>query len=223
MIFAAGFGTRMQPLTHHRPKPLISVAGQTLIDRTLDLAVAAEPSCIVVNAHYKAEMLVSHLSKRDVTTVVETPDILDTGGGLKNALPKLGSNPVITSNSDAIWMGANPFLSLLEAWDPEKMDALLVCIPLERCVGRTGGGDFQMHSDGRLDRTGDYVFGGIQILKTDRLNHIEERAFSLNRVWDAMHAENRLFGITYTGHWCDIGTPEGISLAENLMAHDADE
>ena len=217
MIFAAGFGTRMRPLTLTRPKPLIEVAGQTLIDRTLDLARTVRPSRIVVNAHYMSEMLETHLSSTEARVIVEAPEILDTGGGLRNAFPKLGTDPVMTSNSDAIWVGPNPFETLLAHWRPETMDALLLCVPFSRTVGRAHGGDFNLNEEGLISRQGDFVYGGIQILHTDLLADIEDHVFSLNRVWDLMHARQRLFGAVYPGMWCDIGTPEGIPVAEDLL------
>ncbi len=217
MMFAAGFGTRMRPLTLDRPKPLVSVAGQTLIDRTLDLARGVPFAPIVVNLHYKAEMLEAHLTGSGVTTLREAPDILETGGGLKHALPHLGDGPVMTTNTDAVWQGPNPFQWTLNAWNPAKMDALLLCVPLDQTVGRSKGGDFTIGSDGQLERGGDDVYGGIQVLKTDLLDSISEPVFSLNRVWNLMSEQNRLFGVTYPGRWCDIGTPAGIPLAEELL------
>ena len=223
MMFAAGFGTRMRPLTLDRPKPLIKVGGQTLIDRTLDLARATAPEPIVANLHYKARMLEAHLQGTGVTTLIESPDILDTGGGLKNALPWLGSNPIMTTNTDAIWMGANPFETALAAWDPDKMDVLLVCIPLEKCVGRAGTGDFDMSKSGTLERGESYVHGGVQIIKPETLEQIDDSIFSLNRVWNQVAATKRLYGVHYDGQWCGIGTPSGIDLAEAMLKRSADE
>ncbi|CUI40660.1 nucleotidyltransferase family protein [Cognatishimia activa] len=218
MLFAAGFGTRMGALTANQPKPLIKVAGKTLIDHTLDLAQPCGFETTVANLHYKPEMLEAHLSGTNVQTLREEPDILETGGGLRNALPLLGDRPVVTSNTDAIWQGPNPFEQALEAWDPEKMDALLVCTPLPQCVGHTGAGDFKIDDDGRLTRgTGDVVYGGIQVLKTTGLHDIEDDVFSLNVLWNQMLEEGRLYGVKYPGQWCDVGRPDGIELAETML------
>ena len=223
MIFAAGFGTRMRPLTLDRPKPMIEVGDQTLIDRTIDLARAIDPSTIIVNLHYKAAMLEAYLADRDVQTITESPDILDTGGGLKNALPLVQSDPVVTSNADAIWLGSNPFECLLSQWDPSRMDALLLCIPLANCIGRTGGGDFHIDANGQLQRGGDLVFGGIHMIRTEAVARISDTVFSLNKVWDELHAQNRLCAAHYPGRWCDIGTPDGITLAEDMLAQAAND
>lgn len=219
MIFAAGFGTRMGALTAHRPKPLIPVAGKPLIDHALDQVRAHGPERIVVNLHYKADMLRRHLRGSEVRLSEEQPDILETGGGLRAALPLLGSGPVFTMNSDAVWAGPNPLHLLAEAWDPARMDALLMCVAREAAVGHAGPGDFVV-SDGAPARRGPgAVYSGLQIVKTDGLAKIEDRIFSLNRLWDRMLEEDRLFALTYPGKWCDVGRPEGIGLAEDMLEY----
>ena len=217
MLFAAGFGTRMGDLTRDRPKPLVEVAGKPLIDHARALGRGAGCAPVVANLHYRAEMLETHLSGSEVRTIVEAPRILETGGGLRNALPVLGADPVFTLNTDAIWQGPNPLTLLAEAWDPDRMDALLMTVPPARAIGHGGGGDFDLAADGTLRRGTQAIFGGAQILKTERLAAMPQRAFSLNLVWDAMLAEERLFGLVYPGAWCDVGRPEGIALAEDLL------
>ena len=217
LMFAAGFGTRMRPLTDDRPKPLIEVAGRPLIDHALALGQAAGCAPIAANLHYRAGMLDRHLAPQGVVTVTETPDILDTGGGLKNALPLLGEGAVVTMNTDAIWAGPNPIGLLMEAWRPETMDALLICLDPEDAVGHAGAGDFRMDSDGRLTRGPGFVFGGVQIIRAGLVRDMPERVFSLNAVWDRIGAEGRLFGLRYPGKWCDVGHPGGIALAEDLL------
>ncbi|MEK0165092.1 nucleotidyltransferase family protein [Phaeobacter sp. A36a-5a] len=222
MIFAAGFGTRMRHLTADQPKPMIPVAGRPLIDRALDMAREVAPTVIVANSHYKGDILARHLADSEVVISPEQPQILDTGGGLRQALPLLGApdGPVYTVNPDVVWRRPNPLRLLRAAWDPERMDALLACIPIARTIGRSGGGDFHTDGDGRLQRGGDLVYGGVQLLRTNRLAEIEETVFSLNTLWDLMAQEDRLFALEYPGHWCDVGTPEGIPLAEELIAQD---
>lgn len=217
MIFAAGFGTRMGQLTQERPKPLIEVAGRTLIDHTLALSAGIPLETTVVNTHYKSEMLAAHLADQAIK-ISHEEQILDTGGGLRAALPILGKGPVFTMNSDVIWKGPNPLPLLAQAWNPDQMDALLLCVSLERAVGRKGGGDFSMDAKGRISRTGDLVYTGVQILKTGRLAQIEEDIFSLNLLWNQIMADGRGYAVEYPGQWCDVGHPEGIQLAEELIA-----
>lgn len=221
MIFAAGFGTRMGDLVKDRPKPLLEVAGRPLIDHALALTEDINLSRIVVNTHYQAAVLEKHLASKDVEISREMPDILDTGGGLKAALPLLGPAPLFTLNSDAVWSGPNPLSLLQRAWDPARMDALVICVPLRQAVGRIGAGDFSLDDENRISRGPDVVYGGAQILKTGDLSDITDPVFSLNRVWDKMLARGRLFGLTYPGMWCDVGHPAGIQLAEELLARDA--
>lgn len=217
MLFAAGFGTRMRALTQDRPKPLIQVGGKCLIDHTLGLVRAIYPDTIAVNVHYKADMMAHHLKGSDVHISHETPEILETGGGLRAALPILGSEPVFTSNTDAIWQGPNPFLELAKAWDSTRMEALLLCVPKKSTLGHHGEGDFILAPSGQIVRGPGMVFGGVQIIKTERLSNIKDTAFSLNLLWDQMAHEGQLYGLPYSGRWCDVGTPEGIPLATTLL------
>lgn len=217
MVFAAGFGTRMKQLTQDRPKPMIAVAGRPLIDHTLDLVDALPAARTVVNLHYKAEVLQEHLAGRDLQTSLEWPDILDTGGGLRQALPLLGADPVITLNSDAIWAGANPLTQLCAAWDPDVMDGLLVCVPKARARGHAGPGNFIPDAEGRVTRGDGLIYGGAQIIKTELLQQITAKAFSLNLLWDMMIAKNSLYAVEYAGDWADVGHPDGIRLAEALV------
>ncbi len=223
MLFAAGFGTRMGALTELCPKPLIRIAGTALIDHALDLAVDAHVSRIVVNLHYRADQIERHLAHHSkITFSHETDTLLETGGGLKQARPMLGGGPVFTLNSDAVWRGANPLAILGPAWDAARMDALLLMVPHERAMGHTGAGDFVLADDGRLTRGPGLVYSGTQIIRTDILDDIPDRVFSLNRVWDGMAARGRLFGVVYEGIWCDVGQPASIALAEQLIGGPAD-
>ncbi|MHA6264260.1 nucleotidyltransferase family protein [Arenibacterium sp. CAU 1754] len=217
MLFAAGFGTRMGALTKDRPKPLIEVAGKPLIDHALDLTAHVSPSRVVANLHYKAEMLADHLAPRGVAVSIEEPDILETGGGLKAALPMLGDGPVFTMNTDAIWSGPNPLGLLLERWEPRDMDALLMCVPVGQAIGHTGQGDFSADPAGRAQRGGPLIYGGVQIVKTEGLAAIDKAVFSLNELWNIHAQSQRLFVTEYPGQWCDVGHPDGISLAETLL------
>ena len=215
MLFAAGFGTRMGALTQDRPKPLIEVAGRPLLDHALDLT--SHLPTRVVNAHYRADQVAAHLHGTGVTLSEEQPDILDTGGGLRHALPLLGTGPVFTLNTDAVWAGPNPLAHLAAHWR-DDMEALLLCVPLDRAVGRQGGGDFSLDAEGRLIRKGDLVYTGAQILRTDRLAGMPAGAFSLNALWNEIARDGTLHGLTYPGHWCDVGHPAGITLAEDMLA-----
>lgn len=219
MMFAAGFGTRMGVLTESRPKPLIPVAGTALIDHTLRLVREIEPARIVANLHYLADQMVTHLDGSGVVVSIEQPEILETGGGLRHALPLLGEGPVFTTNTDAIWAGPNPFRLAQAHWDPSRMDALAVCVRRENTMGHAGRGDFRLAQTGQITRGPGLVYGGVQILKTDHLRDMPDKAFSLNRVWDRMIAQGRMFGVSYPGHWCDVGTADGIVHAEKLLEH----
>ena len=217
MLFAAGKGTRMAPLTDRTPKPLIPVAGRPLIDHALTLARAGGARRIVVNVHHLGQQVVDHLAGRDVLISDEREALLETGGGLKKALPLLGRGPVLTLNPDVLWTGPNPVAALRAAWD-DHMDALLMLVPVERARGRLGGGDFALDAQGRIARGGPLVYTGCQILRTEGLAGIRADVFSLNLLWDRMIAEGRAYGLVHPGGWCDVGRPDCLPLAEAMLA-----
>lgn len=220
MVFAAGFGTRMGALTAKSPKPLITVAGRTLLDHALNQADGLGLRQIVVNLHYLGDQIADHLKARpEIKLSWEREQILETGGGLRQALPLLGPGPVFTLNSDAVWAGANPLRLLSDHWDATRMDALLLLAEPEAALGYGGSGDFTLAPDGRISRAGPkgLAYLGAQILNPSGLSGIAETGFSLNLLWDRMIAEGRVFGLRYPGGWCDVGRPEGIVMAETLL------
>ena len=220
MLFAAGFGARMGKLTADRPKPLIPVGGLALIDHALALADAAKVDRIVVNLHYLGGQIMDHLQGRSIQFSSEQGAILETGGGLRAALPLLGAGPVITLNSDAVWTDDTALLQLLAHWNGAKMDALVLLMPAHRAMGRNGRGDFMLADDGKISRANGrdgMVYLGAQIIRTDTLANIAETRFSMNVVWDQMIASGRAYGVVYNGGWCDVGSPAGIMLAETML------
>lgn len=220
MILAAGFGTRMGALVADRPKPLIRVAGRPLIDHAIEAASGAAP--LVINGHYRAAQLGAYLAgcHPSARFLEECPDILDSGGGIKNALSWLGPDPILTLNADATWQGPSPRTVLERHWDDTRMDALMLLVPLARAHGRLGGGDFARAEDGHLtwDKgpTG-LVHTGAQILRTNRLAAHPKTRFSLVEIWQEMMNAGRLFGCVYPGHWADVGHPDGIAQAEAML------
>ena len=222
MLFAAGFGKRMLPLTADLPKPMIKVAGKALIDHALALVDAMPLARKVVNLHYRPEPILQHLRHRsDLVLLRETPDILETGGGLRNALPALGPGPVYVLNTDAVWSGPNPLQVLADHWDADRMDALLLLVPAAQALGHTGPGDFALDPEGRISRAAgqvlNWIYVGAHITCTDRLDEIPDRVFSLNLLWDRLIMTGRAFGLAYPGKWCDVGRPESIALAEAML------
>ena len=216
LLFAAGLGTRMGPLSKDRPKSLVAVAGRPLIDHAFDLLDATLIGPTVVNVHYKPDMIRDHLATRNVLISDEASDLLETGGGLRHALPLLGKDKVATLNTDAVWAGPNPIRALLTAWKPH-MEALLMTVPPARAIGHTGTGDFIADQNGRLSRGAGEIYTGLQIIRTDDLANIDATAFSMNVLWDRIAARGGLYGLSYHGRWCDVGHPQSIRLAENML------
>lgn len=224
MLFAAGLGTRMGALTADRPKPLLAVGGRTLIDRALDLATDAGITRTVVNLHYKGEMLESHLAGRDLSLSWEREAPLETGGGLRQALPLLHhASPVFALNPDSVWTGENPLTRLMSEWDEARMDVLVMLLPAAQARCHAGK-DFLLAADGRISRADGQTataYLGAQLIRTEALSQVPEPVFSLNRLWDMAIAKGRAYGVIHRGGWCDVGTPQGLAEAERMLAESA--
>lgn len=227
MIMAAGLGTRMRPLTDDRPKPLVMVAGKTLIDHALDRLVAAGVTLAVINVHYKAEMVMAHLAKRkdvEIRYSEETDALLGTGGGVVKAMPHFDGHPFFIMNADTIWIeGFGRALDRMkERWNPDTMDGLLLMAAMVTAVGYEGAGDFNMDSEGHLTRVAEqrlspFAYPGIQIVHPRLFDKAPAGPFSTNRVWDIAIATGRLFGIRLDGVWIHVGTPEVVQEAEAIL------
>lgn len=227
MIMAAGLGTRMRHLTENCPKPLVKVCGHSLLDRALERVAEAGVGTAVVNVHYLADQITSHLEPRKVPNIVisdETDELLETGGGVTKALPALGALPFFTLNTDAMWLeGVSPTLaSMAAAFDSEKMDALLLLAPAVASIGFSGAGDFFMEDDGLLVRRGEarvapFVFAGVTISHPRLFADAPEGPFSTNVLWDRAIEAGRLFGFRHEGVWMHVGTPEAVDEAEALI------
>ena len=228
MIMAAGLGTRMRPLTDDRPKPLVMVAGKTLIDHALDRLVDAGVKLAVVNVHYMADMVRAHLAKRkdiEIRYSEETDALLGTGGGVVKAMPHFGNEPFFIINSDTIWVdGFGQALERMKArWDPQSMDGLLLMATMVTAIGFEGSGDFNMDPDGHLTRVPElrlspYAYPGVQIVHPRLFAKAPTGTFSTNLVWDVAIAACRLYGIRLDGVWIHVGTPEAVSDAETFLA-----
>jgi MurNAc alpha-1-phosphate uridylyltransferase len=228
MLLAAGLGTRMKPLTDTRPKPLIEVAGRTLVDRVLDKLVAQGVARAIVNVHYFPDMMAAHVLKRDDIEVIisdERDQVLETGGGVIKALPLLGDEPFFVINTDVTWAtaGDSTFSDMAAAYDPDHMDALLLLAPMEHTLGFRGPGDFYLAADGQVERRGDrptapYVFAGTHITRADLLRGYEAKPFSANLYWNAFAGRGRLFGTVMTPFWMHVGDPAGRDEAEARLS-----
>jgi MurNAc alpha-1-phosphate uridylyltransferase len=230
MVLAAGLGKRMRPLTATRPKPLVEVAGKTLMDHVLDRLRAAGVGKIVVNVHYLPEALEAHLKSRasdfDVKISDERKQLLETGGGMVHALPQIGADPFLVVNSDNYWVDgpADTIHLLASLWRDDQMDALLLLVPLARAGNHGGQGDFHMEADGRLVRrekakVAPFVYTGIQMVSKRLLREAPEGPFSTNILWDRAIAEGRCFGAVHQGLWFDVGNPAAIKATERALEH----
>ncbi len=225
MVMAAGLGTRMRPLTDDRCKALVEVGGRALIDWTLDRLDAAGVRTAVVNAHHFADRLEAHLAARgagpEIIISDERARLMDTGGGLAQARPHLGSGPVYVANIDALWIdGPAPELErMAAAFDPAVMDVLMLLSPMDSNLGFDGPGDFNLGAGGRLIRRGDaatadYAFAGVQILNPALIDGRAVEPFSTNLIWNDAIAAQRAFGLPMEAFWMHVGDPAARDLAE---------
>ncbi len=232
MVLAAGMGMRMRPLSLTRPKPLLEVGGKAMLDHAIDRLKEVGARRVVVNAFWLAEQIEAHSAKRgDIKIAVsQETELLDTGGGVKNALALLdvGDRPFFVLNSDLPWFDApSPALPSLrrmaEAWDPERMDALLLVMPIGKALGFSGKGDFMQEKDGRLWRKDapfprSHVFVSAQIVKPE-LFRAEKygKVFSSNAIWNDLEAAGRLYGVSHEGSCYHVGTPEDLVKANSSL------
>jgi MurNAc alpha-1-phosphate uridylyltransferase len=227
MVLAAGLGTRMRPHNGQIPKPLVTVGGKALIDYVLDRLADAGVERAVVNVHHLADQLERHVAGRRRPTIVisdERSELLGTAGGVIQALPQLGEAPFFHINSDTIWIdGAAPnLMRLAAAFDPARMDALLLLAPTTTSIGYTGRGDFAMASEGRLRRRGErdvvpFVYAGAAILTPGFLAGTAPGPSSMSPLFDRAIEAERLFGLRLEGVWMHVGTPEAVKAAEEAI------
>ena len=230
MIMAAGYGTRMGALTQDRPKPMLPLAGRPMLDHVLDHVRDAGLNNAVVNLHYRGDQIRTHLSARTKPAIRfsdEQPEILDTGGGIVQALPMLGPNPFVVLNSDAVFVGPNPVELLLHKWQQTDAEALMLMVPVKQTIAYTRAGDFFLDPDtGIPTRRADagaapFVYAGAQIIRPEAFTNAPEGPFSTNLIWDDLLAQGRLRAVSYPGQWVDVGTPEGLALAEAALTASA--
>jgi N-acetyl-alpha-D-muramate 1-phosphate uridylyltransferase len=231
MVLAAGLGLRMRPLTDHMPKPLVQVAGRALLDHVLDKLGDAGVNEAVVNVHYLPDQIIDHVATRTRPRVIisdERDQVLGTGGGVVKALPLLGDAPFFHVNADTMWIdGVRPNLArLAEAFDPSRMDILLLMAPTTSSIGYNGRGDYAMLPDGALRKRKEhqvvpFVYAGAAILSPSLFANAPSGEFSLTKLFDAANEQERLFGLRLDGVWMHVGTPEAVHAAEEAFLDSA--
>jgi MurNAc alpha-1-phosphate uridylyltransferase len=226
MVLAAGLGTRMRPITDRIPKPLVPVAGKPLIDYAIDRLAEAGAKRVIVNLHYKAEMVARHLEARQAPHIAlsREDELLETGGGVLKALPLLDEIFYVV-NSDVLWLDGKTSVlrRLADAFDPARLDAVLLLQRTTTALGYEGPGDFLLDSLGNVRRRRErevapHLFGGLQVLHRRLFEGCAPGRFSINPLWDRAIAAGRLAAIVHDGEWYHIGTPEGLALAEERLA-----
>jgi N-acetyl-alpha-D-muramate 1-phosphate uridylyltransferase len=228
MVLAAGLGTRMRPLSDAQPKPMIEIGGRTLLDHAIDRLELVGVEQVVVNVHYRADQIVDHLGRRGHPKIVFSREetLLDTGGGVARALPSLGETFFVV-NGDVMWLDGAAYAldRLAHAFDPERMDAVLLFQRTSNAVGYEGNGDFFLDPLGNPRRRREreiapYIFAGIRILHRRLFDGVTDTVFSANRLFDKAIAAGRLSAIVHDGEWYHVSTPDGLALTrERLASH----
>ena len=226
MLLAAGFGTRMRPLTNKIPKPLVEVSGRSLLDRAIDRVAEIGINECVINIHHLGDKIRNHMNGRNDLNIAfsEEDTLLETGGGVKKALPLLGDAPFFAINSDILWFNgpASALQRLADIWDDEKMDVLLLLQPVVNAFGYEGKGDFILDKKGtprrRLKReVAPYLFAGVQIINPRVFENTPEGSFSLNLIYDKAIESGRLHCMPHDGEWYHVGTVDSIAMVEELI------
>jgi len=228
MVLSAGLGTRMAPAANGLPKPLVALGGKALIDHALDRLAEAGVARAVVNVHYKADLIERHLQQRRVPAIEisdERAALLDTGGGVKKALPSLGPGPFLIHNADSVWIegvGSN-LARLAGAWDEARMDCLMLLAPASASHGYQGRGDFALESEGRIRRRVEqelvpFAFTGVSVAHPRLFAASPDGAFSLNLVWSQAIAAGRAYGVRMDGMWMHVGSPDALAVAERCLS-----
>ena len=227
MVLAAGLGLRMRPITNKIPKPLVQVAGRTLVDHVLDKLAEAGVEKAVVNVHYLPDQIIQHLASRPRPRIIisdERNEILGTGGGVVKALPQLGTGPFFHMNADTMWIdGVRSNLArLAETFDPARMDMLMLMAPTASSIGYDGRGDYTMSTDGSLHKRiekqiAPFVYAGAAIISPHLFDSAPTGEFGLPKLFDAAEEAGRLFGLRLEGTWMHVGTPDAIGEAERAV------
>jgi MurNAc alpha-1-phosphate uridylyltransferase len=228
MVLAAGLGTRLRPITETIPKPLIEINGRTLLDHAIDRLALVGVERVVVNVHYRAEMVAAQLARRDHPhiEVSHEAELLETGGGVARALPLL-DDAFFVVNSDVFWLDGKEraLQRLATAFDPERVHAILLLQPTATAVGYEGSGDYLIDPRGCPRRRSErevapFLYAGIQLLNRRAFTGISDRVFSLVRLFDRAEKAGRLHAIVHDGEWYHIGTPQGLAATrERLSPH----
>lgn len=226
-ILAAGLGTRLKPYTDTMPKPMVPVNGQPIIGHILDQLKKAGCKSATINLHHKVDVLRGYLSTRTDIEIHESYEetLLETGGGAKKALPTLGTDPFYMINGDAFCIdgpSGPALLGLSKAYDPDRMDMILLLEPVDRMVLTQGIGDYDLTEDNRpvrrKDKQGKYMFAGIRITHPRIFENTPDGAFPFITLMDKAEREGRLFGHVHDGDWHHISTPEDLSRVNQALA-----
>ena len=203
MILAAGFGKRLQPLTLKFPKPLLKIGNETLLSNTLNFLQKSEIKKVVINVHYLGEQIIEYINKKnfnlDIEILNEKDKILDTGGGILNAINYFSDGPFLVINPDTIWntQYLNELKFLEKIFLEGKKKCALLVVKSQNSFDKSLKGDFNLKNKflSRVDKKNlNYIYTGMQIIEPGIFNNLNHEAFSINKIWDKLIEKKQLLG-----------------------------
>ena len=224
MVLCAGYGKRLHPLTLSRPKPLLEIGNKTLLSNTLNFLEQFGIKKIVINVHYLGDQIINYINKNKfnttITTIYEKDKILDTGGGILNALSHFSNDPFIVINPDTIWN--SNYLEELKVMEKEffynkEKKCFLLIVEKNKSFDTSFKGDFNLENN-LINRKNKkdlrYIYTGVQILKPDVFNRLDLKIFSINKIWDQLIQNNLLSGKVSNINFLHVST---INTYNNLL------
>jgi len=215
MILAAGFGKRVKPLTQGRPKPLLKIGNETLLSNTIKFLKSYGIKKIVINIHYLAEQIIHYIDKNnfdlDISLVEEKNKILDTGGGILNAIQHFENDPFLIMNPDTIW--SSDYLEEIKLMEniffKKKSKCSLLLVRKDKCHDESLKGDFNLENNLNIKRDKNelkYIYTGAQIISPDVFKGLSVSPFSINKIWDELIREEELFGVESQVNFLHVST-----------------
>ena len=216
MILAAGFGKRILPLTLKHPKPLLEIGNKTLLSNTLKFLDLSGIKQAVINIHYLGEQIIDYINKNKfnltINIVKEKEKILDTGGGVLNAIQYFSNEPFLIINPDTIWnFHYLEELKLMEKkfFENKKSKCSLLVVNKKKSFDQSFKGDFNLENNliSRKDKDDlNYIYTGLQIIKPDVFSDLNIGAFSINRIWNNLIETDELYGIESNIEFLHVST-----------------
>ena len=218
MILSAGFGKRLNPLTLSCPKPLLKIGKETLLSNTLNFIIEYGIKEVVINVHYFSEQIFEYIKKNKfdlkITIINEKEKILDTGGGVLNAIKYFSDEAFLIFNTDTIFsFNYLKELKLMEKlfFENQKSKCFMLVVDKNKSFDKSLKGDFNIENNLINRKNKDnlkYIYTGLQIIKPEVFFDFSEKVFSMNQVWNKLIKNEELFGLESNIDFLHVSTLE---------------